>query len=134
MNANELMLGNLVFLTKDNFKTKKVYELSSFDIYKLDESNCQDIQPIPLTEKWLLDFGFEEDSCHYTDGKSLFFHDIITTPQNFYLFYDEENNINLSIADDETTLSEKLHLKYVHQLQNLYFALTGNPLQLVEPK
>lgn len=82
MNANELMIGNYVFLTKDNFKTKNVYELSSFDIYKVDESNCQDIKPIPLTEKWLLDFGFNKDYKIGYVGKD--FGNYVHELQNFY--------------------------------------------------
>ena len=54
MKANELRIGNLILLTKDNFKTTKEYRLYGIDIYKLDESECIDIKPIPLTEELLL--------------------------------------------------------------------------------
>ena len=77
-----------------------------------------DLQPIPLTEKWLLDFGFEEkDSKFYKEG---FF---------CYLIYGGESGWKtwVNLCKDDFTLSL---IGQVHQLQNLYFALTGKELQL----
>lgn len=66
-----------------------------------------------ITEKHLKEFGFE----HSTNSDD----------QNFY----KKNNldfelhlIGLEFADYPTTL------KYIHELQNFYFALTGEELQL----
>ena len=79
-------------------------------------------QPIPLTEDWLLKFGFKEtfqnkDSGYIElklwDGKNLFEVDIDDESTLFYLNNNRVGNI-----------------KYVHQLQNLYFALTAKELKL----
>lgn len=76
----------------------------------------QKLEPIPLTEKWLLKFGF--------DG----------------LTYDDEliNGVKISFEERHDGWAYQLGLEpdwlpaigidYVHQLQNLYFALTGKEL------
>ncbi len=69
-------------------------------------------RPIPLTEEWLIKFGLEKDT--ETDYR-WFLED--------WLAYDVDDNC-IRIADSW----EFGKLKYVHQLQNLYFALTGKEL------
>ena len=108
MKANELRIGNYVLLTKDNFYTSKIYQLDGFDIYKLDESNCFDAKPIPITEEWLLKFGFEKNSI-----------DLFYSLKNFIIRHD------FILCD----IDIRVEIKYVHQLQNLYFLLTGKELQ-----
>ena len=77
--------------------------------------------PIPLTPEWLERFGFE-----YEEG---FADDYTKEPISLY------NNPFLEGWTVETIFSElikenMLNIKYVHQLQNLYFALTGQELEL----
>ena len=86
---------------------------------------------IVLNEKWLLKFGF---------GKMIGF--FITTSPNIILELSENNdnstiqwycyvrNMNGHQNDDFALLRKDL--QYVHQLQNLYFALTGEELVLSE--
>jgi hypothetical protein len=79
--------------------------------------------PIALTEEWLLKFGFnqasldEEGELQYfkRGGLTLF---SINKKMSFEVFkiYDYDIYMN--------------HPKYVHQLQNLYFALNGTELTL----
>jgi len=116
MKANELRIGNLVLLTKDDFKTEKEYRLDGIDIYKLDESECIDIKPIPLTEEWLLKFGFRKSDKNDEFGGYL-------SP---YL-----PNGNRVRVKNNTWQSQHLEVKieYVHQLQNLYFSLTNEELK-----
>ena len=73
-----------------------------------------DLQPIPLTEKWLLKFGFEV--FEFDNGQP-----------NQYRFKDR-----LLVIREEKFVDygSSVAIKYVHQLQNLYFALTGQELQL----
>lgn len=59
MTPQELKINNLVWLIKNG--ERKVYQIDSgFDLYKLDESDCADIEPIELNEEWLLKMGFEK--------------------------------------------------------------------------
>lgn len=74
--------------------------------------------PIPLSESLLIDSGFEWDGSqieHWKNG-------------NIYLYWHAENktlSANLGhIEHIDVTIS------YVHQLQNLYFTLTGKELPI----
>jgi hypothetical protein len=70
----------------------------------------QNLQPIPLTEEWLLKFGFEYSDLNGDSGLWKI------PPFQIYGKY------NQFIYD------YRLDVNYVHQLQNLYFALTGEEL------
>jgi hypothetical protein len=93
------------FLTSDNF--------NSFVDYKNGVIKVEEIEPIPLTEEWLLKFGFHLDSY-----------------KNFELNNININRLNfkLTIFEDDDWYDIPIKTKYVHQLQNLYFALTGEEL------
>ena len=118
MEVRELRVGNYINLTKDNFKTTKVYQLDAFDIYKLQENECADIKPIPITEEWLIRLGLSE---YY--GSS---------------YYLKINRDKLKWCRRTPKGGKGIrfkcpkypHIAYVHQLQNLYFALTGKELEL----
>jgi len=116
MKANELRIGNYILLTNDNFNTSKVYVLDGFDIYKLDESDCFDIEPIPLTKEWLLRMGFEFKRQKVGANG---------------IFSKGELNLTLSYGG---IVYRKLNrpVLYVHSLQNLYFALTEDELTINE--
>ena len=100
MKASELRIGNYVYVEHD----KNNLELLKFDF----ESGwyMEYIKPIPLTEEWLLKFGFEKayETC--------------------YQYKDFILNDKFIMMDIDITIQ----LKHVHQLQNLYFALTGEEL------
>jgi hypothetical protein len=72
---------------------------------------------IPLTEEWLLKFGFiiiETNKC------------VEAFKENFrYSIQQVENSNQWFWCDGETVIT---NFKYVHQLQNLYFALTNQEL------
>lgn len=79
-------------------------------------TNYKDIVPIPLTEELLLKIGFKRNGNYWDKGCfSLPIHptksggEFILVPNNFVA---------------------AIPLKYLHQLQNLYFALTGEELTI----
>lgn len=76
------------------------------------------LNPIPLTEEILLKLGFEK----LTSKKDGFLADTYTCKKgtSFIVYFD---GVRLSVSFWQG--NEK---KYVHQLQNLYFALTGEEL------
>ena len=124
MKSNELRIGNLIGFGKSYFQ---VYEIQEKCFYVLGErgielknTNC-DLKPIPLTEEWLLKLGFE---LLYT-GKSRKVYDFAKD-----LRFGYSNNHGLSNTQSAVTFvgNSFTHIKYVHQLQNLYFALTGSEL------
>lgn len=76
--------------------------------------------PIPLTTEWLERFGFEKYK-DYDEGE-LMRHGKVLLTKKFALRYSDTN--------DDWYYSTAIVLQYVHQLQNLYFALTGTELDL----
>lgn len=122
MKASELRIGNYL-QTIDGFTFQ--WESENFDDnlrFKGDVEIVEDsIIPIPLIEEWLLRFGFEKNDF-YEEELSYNFNDVI--PYSSYY-----PNIKLIVnADWESGIK----LEFVHQLQNLYFALTGEELKIKE--
>ena len=112
--ANELRIGNLIN------KNGKVHYTNIFtirDIKYLSIDDTDIFEPIEISEEWLSKFGFQKRDRAYklkNFGKFLFFDG---DPQ----FYP---------AGMLNALLPKGNLQFVHQLQNIYFALTGEELQL----
>jgi hypothetical protein len=125
MKANELRIGNLINIKCIARQCLDAdFEEQECNIYNikgiLEGNNDFLYEPIPLTEEWLLKFGFEvnrqtkEDNniwrCSCTEG-----------------YFEVEQIIGFFLWDNHCYGTE---IKYVYQLQNLYFALTGEELQL----
>jgi hypothetical protein len=112
MKASELRIGNFVkYLTLNGNSEILANGIYLFELGELE------LHEIPLTEEWLLKFG----GIHETGGMYFFGNVGI-------LHYRRENefslmNYNYKKGQIYTTI------KYVHQLQNLYFALTGKELE-----
>ena len=128
MDAKELKIGNYV---KDHLgRVQKVSETRSNAYicylsnghklkYKLNTTNT-----IPLTEEWLFKFGFYYgESIDYgylwLKCKMGEFYVRPSYLGGFYWGFDYDNEIN-----------GQNNIKHVHQLQNLYFALTNEELKL----
>ena len=122
MKVEELRVGNYVLLKKHGGYIN--YEISSgFDLYKLDESDCADISPIPLNEELLLRLGFKDKSTSLTDVK--FSNNIVT------IYMDENSFYCLDVLNQGSGIyTIFINIIHLHQLQNLYFALTGEELTI----
>jgi hypothetical protein len=135
MKANDLRIGNLVnYLIIDEMdERKKWFEVSEIDyddlriIQNKHEVN-QDYQPIQLTEEWLLKFGFFVENFDYSipisDCEVVW---LTLIPQD-----EECTAYSVCVTQtDEDELDQNVFLSdisYVHQLQNLYYALTNKEL------
>lgn len=112
MEANELRIGN--YYLSYGVDLKQVENLTK-------GKTLIDFHPIPLTEEWLLKFGFDKSDVFDERG---------------YLFSNYNLNINyytyLDWDEDNKCLEKYPHIKYVHQLQNLFYALTGEELTIKE--
>jgi len=110
MNASELRIGNLVYILGLDVP---------IDIGRLQAISEGDkfYKPILLTKEWLRKFGFDWDGygeflkegllidCEYTDkGKWAAMFNMISIPYE---------------------------IEYVHQVQNLYFALYAEELEII---
>lgn len=139
--AHELRIGNLVFDHLGRVQTVAETRADAYICYlsngaklkyKLNTTN-----PIPLTEEWLLKFGGEK-LPHFTVSNSI----IIKTKRNQQLSFGCVGNPNFMVFiqeindDDKITDLIAIHNwdydgeMYVHQLQNLYFALVGEELKV----
>lgn len=106
--SKELRIGNVT----DKGIIKNFYE-SGIHVGYGKCFGFNEIDPIELTEHWLLKFGFEKLNYTYlAKGLAVHNHDIVS----FYMLYEQN----------------RTYIKYVHQLQNLYFALTGEELKIKE--
>ena len=132
MNANELRIGNLVYN-----KHGEVHEIghNCFNRFRnlIMEGNPSGFQPIPLTEDLLLAAGVKKHPHNSNDF-------MLEIPQEddfyFYIVFHISNEGNISVIlegngyYDSSGELELPRLKYFHQLQNLYFALTGEELTI----
>lgn len=120
--VRELRIGNLVSHKGNPIElTKNRFKLSVFTL------GCSEIEPILLTEEWLVRFGFVfEKSGWFVKKRGS---KKTNNLKMFHLF--KMKNINEYNTKGGIT-SKYLNIKQVHQLQNLYFALTGEELQLKE--
>jgi len=118
MKANELRIGNYVNRvyapygnrTGQSF-VEKIESGNSIDNLTLPSSFCEGI---PLSEEWLVRFGFKEPERGY---EREFFY------EGFFCVRENKRDKSIYYWGD-------VRLLYVHQLQNLYFALTGQELTL----
>ena len=128
MTALELRIGNIV-----STPNQPTFRIDLFDYVakgigkfgQISDANThpltwylQDLKPIPLTEEWLLKFSFFECS----DNGELKGND------RFFINSKLKGSIGLSPKFTYSLTGTRLY--YVHQLQNLYYALTGQELTI----
>lgn len=128
MEAKELRIGNWISYYGKNYQVSNIHSDETIRFYedetKKNTIGCYRLNPdgckkIPLTEEWLLKFGFEKElDGFYRKNKSLMIE---------FIFYDS----GVLCANQSICLN---HIKYVNQLQNLYFALTETELEYNERK
>lgn len=131
MDVKELRIGNLIHFNGSREEVGVVTGIveSVFDSpatiylnYRIDITTSTDkTNPIPLTEEWLLRFGFKN------------------TDTGFEIKAWRENDFNIILVGHKYAvpsssgffgLVNTSHINYIHQLQNLYFAITGKELTL----
>lgn len=133
--ASELRIGNLLSYKGEPILIKMISPNTIY--FNEGQQSINAVDPLLISEEWLMRFGFErttegrvnrwafdignkhiaphgdnkyELSSFAIDGKSAFFCDY--TVNNYWA-------------------AKKCH--YVHQMQNLHFAITGEELTLKEP-
>ena len=125
MRAKELRIGNYVNVfwwsgitgtyEKTLLKISLVCE-SHIRCQEDQASNFDEIEGVSLNEEWLLNFGFvKQTETAFTLTLKQF--DISIT------------NSVCAIETDEDVISLN-HIEHVHQLQNIFFSLTGEDLTL----
>jgi hypothetical protein len=142
--SDELMIGNYVSVKQEAFEDLldcldleendiipdrnciEVCEIAKHGlrlfIFDEQEFDYKDIEPIPLTEQWLKDLGFR----------------IAKDENDWFSIKTEVSFTNLEINLEEKRcilfnrnkieFNDILYPRYVHQLQNLFWCLTGKKL------
>jgi hypothetical protein len=119
--ANELRIGNWI---KTPEQEEKVYD-NFFDtdegVRFINDWNISVIKPIPLNEEWLIKFGFGNYKPR-----------IFSTKKVFYIVLDHARHIEIHKQSEFIWQygHDQMEIKYVHQLQNLYYALCGEELTI----
>jgi hypothetical protein len=113
LQSTELRINNIVY---DNLGG--ILKIKGISI----DSNLSHLRPIPLTEEWLLKFGFEE---------------IQKTRNGITVYGFKNKNMLLTLTDNGYEFFHGYGLggrftkvENVYQLQNLYYSLTGKELTL----
>lgn len=118
MKANEIRIGNFIQMVFDGYlpKIKCCSTHAINDILLADQENTEPfyLQPIPLTEDWIKRAGFVKIN-HIHEGE-------------LYLIEKIKLRIFLNGRCELRGAWIPQSIKFVHQLQNLYFALTGEEL------
>lgn len=122
MKPTELRIGNLINrYFEGKYSSQDICTIR--DIWEIHSSHNTDVftfEPIPLNENWLIKFGFEEEVKN------------IDSPMPRFVVWRKEiftyNTIHGWWIDGKQISG--LKCEYVHQLQNLYFAITGDELKL----
>jgi hypothetical protein len=120
MKASDLRIGNLVDLGN---RIAKVTEINHLACVVVDLEETQDtiedyerVKGIILTEEWLLRFGFEKNDNNQ----------FILMEGSVDILFNKD--LNGWICDD---INFSINMTdHFHQIQNLYFALTGEELIL----
>lgn len=135
--AGELRVGNLVTIAHEtNSPIVTVETITPNFINVFDNRTGYDIDfvlPIKLTPEWLERFGFVLDAfdAWNLELTTRFASKTLLVFASDYL-YMRQFNTDKRHEDDICTIWNKDIMKhfYVHDLQNLYFALTGQELEL----
>jgi hypothetical protein len=128
MKATELRIGNKFYLPNGKIGTITYHEIRLLTILQ-DKPNYK---PIPLTEDILLKCGFEKvEFASEQTGYGTEYH--LTVDVDINLNYAED--FSLSMYGNSNQCGNEVipflgSINTVHGLQNLYFALTGEELNV----
>jgi len=143
MEPKELRQGNLIY-TPDGVIDSVTDIAMDGCVMTLLFGQMYDLEPISLTEEWLIKFGFENwgkgglYSNEYETYDRFVLHNVLDGTSNFEVHYilstygNTHHKQFIISSDEDDRISWGVEIKYVHQLQNLYFALTGEELELKE--
>lgn len=112
MEAKELGIGNYVNLIAEGHENQPDTFKWDIEDYEFYQSKMDFIKPIPLTEEWVLKFRllYNPEDPGFTP-----------------FWYREDFKIHKRL---DGFIYNQTKIYYVHQLQNLYFALTGEELEI----
>ena len=109
MEAKELRIGNYV----DLYGTMATVRRFDFNDRAPSGLAVDESKPIPITEDWLIKLGFKWSKMY-----------------NWWRFKNPYILLNKDFSLKEKPFGIEIKCEYVHELQNLFFALTGIELKI----
>jgi hypothetical protein len=134
--SNELRVGNLALYKPYGNRDGELVTIAGilgmqayFSKYSNESGMFHNLRPIPLTEEWLHKFGVTWNNIN---GREYYFN----TTGLYCLHLEpptkgEDDGWTPMTPDGDGSIGKEIF--FVHQLQNLFFALTGEELTIKEP-
>lgn len=125
--SNELRIGNY------GLSGGQELMITAKGILYLQDGEME-FEPIPLTEQWLLKFGFKKVVYNSDEeGYGTDYH--LKCSNGVFMCYADDFSLGLYTSEYDminglAVIPNWEMTKHVHQLQNLYFALTGEELTI----
>lgn len=130
MEAKNFRVGNFI---KDTWSkmpfviTSLGKQIATYNGAQEFKCRYENLEPIEITEQWLFDLGFEKEtkgsvSNQYNYGENPLTHEYLL--QLIWL----KTLPDYELEKHPFYRNGHFSIKYVHQLQNLFFALTGTEL------
>lgn len=124
MEGKDLRIGNIISFKGEPVEVIKIYGSGLVQVFsetfQFWDADIQDgeAEPIPLSEGWLNKFGFKKDHHGY--------------------YFEDINSLSFSIDKDgkflpcynDRVINQHLRIFHLHQLQNLYYVLTGQDITI----
>ena len=133
MNSKDLRIGNYVKLNNDIDVIQSVGQWC-YTVRTIEENPVSILKPIPLTEEWLIKFGFDKNDKNrwQINGHSyaIYWYSYVATGDNHQMYRLEYHNTDYGKDEYQDCHQMADRLKHVHSLQNLYMCLTGEELKL----
>lgn len=128
MEAKDLRIGNYFEVYEKRIEQVSELRLTSIQNY-INEYFEVDCKPIPLTEEWLIKFGFIEykQTLNFKIKANKYWTNNELKQGYLKLKFTKANNIRV-----ENFGNKSLYFDYVHQVQNFFFALTNKELTIKE--
>lgn len=129
MEAKNFRIGNWISTEKGDKQVESIDETGIIDVETIDHDGFYyyNYQPIPISPEWLKRFGFVKDNNgnYWIDLQT---HYLELMPSNGYWYPVYAQVPEMSHEDEQRVSTNRI--EFVHELQNLFFALTGNELEM----
>lgn len=126
MKVSELRIGNIIKhnVTDDNGDVLQPNQaaITEDDMEWMVCYGADEQEPVPITNQYLFEFGFKEPNLNSVTYYYL------QLGQGYYLHWDF-NDQKMYLVGRGSENGFYLECKFLHQLQNIFFALTGKELQ-----
>lgn len=116
-----LQLGNFIYKTTPS--GKEIVEIEQLSKFFINGIGISAFSEIPLTEEWFLDLGFIIRYFNEDKNKPLWWK--VEGNRHIELYFEKQVNHHVFMIN---RFQYSIEIKHVHQLQNLYYALTGEQL------